>query len=91
MMIIFLRQIKELKENLKLYKEISKIMNIPKASVWWKNAIHCKSGPKCKILKRLSIRIKRHVEKINNKGRQVNCIQIKKELELHIERRTINN
>ena len=28
---------------------------------------------------------------MNNEGRQVNCIQIKKELELHIERRTTNN
>ena len=28
-------QIKELKENGKSYKEISKIMNILKASVWW--------------------------------------------------------
>jgi len=71
----------------KSYKEISKIINIPKASVLWiitqrKNAIHCKPEPKCKILKRLSIRIKRHVEKINNEGKQVNWIQIKKELEL---------
>ena len=28
-------QIKELKENGKSYKEISKIMNILKASIWW--------------------------------------------------------
>ena len=65
-------QIKELKENGISYKEISKIMNIPKANVWWiitqrKNAIHCKSGPKCKISKRLSIRIKRYVEKFIRK------------------------
>ena len=51
-------QIKEIKENGKSYKEISKIMNIPKENVWliitqWKNAIHCKPGSKCKISKRL--------------------------------------
>ena len=72
-------QIKELKENGKSYKEKSKIMNIPWQIITQrKNEIHCKPGLKCKIIKRVSIRIKRHVEKMNNEERQVNCIQIKK-------------
>ena len=89
-------EVKYLKENGNSCIEISDIMRISKASVWWilnkrKKLNNLKPGPKCKINKRLSIRIKRCVAKMNSEGRKVTCVQIKNELKLDIERRTINN
>jgi len=51
-------EVKYLKENGNSCKEISDILRIPKASVWWilnkrKKINNLKPGPKCKINKRL--------------------------------------
>jgi len=89
-------KIKKLKKDGKSYNEISKMLDIAKSSVWWilnkrKRGNHGKPGPKCKINRRLSTRIKRYVEKMNNNGSKVDCNKVKNELQLDIGRRTINN
>jgi len=93
---IIVRNIKNLKEKGKSYKEISEMIGISKASVWWilnkrKKGLHQKPGPKPKINSRLSTRIKRYVEKMNLDGQKVNCNVVKNELHLDVKRRTLND
>ena len=50
-----------------------------------------KTGPKPKINKRLSSRIKRHITLSNSIGENVNCHSIINSLDLDIKRRTLND
>lgn len=50
-----------------------------------------KTGPKCKVDKRLSLQLKRYITKQNDNGSKVSCRKIVTENNISISRRTVNN
>ena len=80
----------------KSYREIGQNLLLPKSTIYdvinRRNKVQKKKpGPKVKIDKRLSTRIKRFVETKNLSGEQVNCNIIMREMDLGVKRRTLND
>lgn len=78
------------------YKQIGENLNLKKCTIQCilnhKNKIsNRKRGPKFKISKAGRLQIKRYVSKMNTQGSKVNCVEISKELNLGVSRKTINN
>ena len=84
-----------MKEKGKKFIDISKDLKVPISKVmnlyYYKpKAQKCKPGPKSKITKRESLRIKRYIQNCNDNGIRVACNNIVNSLDLPVGRRNVN-
>ena len=88
--------IKKLRKEGKSYGQISEILDIPKTSVFnvcmkTLKLFKKKTGPKQCISNRMKTRITKYINDANKRECKVNCNKIIKDLDLKVERRTLNN